>query len=203
MAAHQLPAAHGRGHNDLHLGAAQQVYHQQSFAFLGAIGKKYNCLTHLYRLPSKKAHRRAGAPLPRGARSVLFFGGLFRLFFQQAAQHAVILADDPAHPADDGAGRTNVAHDAGIALLVDQLFRDVIPAMQNTGRTLRWDDLLPWLVPPLSFRLGLARAGHFNTLLYCSANAAKNQREIYSIFSSVVSCMGMPAASASAGPSTR
>ena len=28
MAAHQLPAAHGRGHDDLHLGAAQQVYHQ-------------------------------------------------------------------------------------------------------------------------------------------------------------------------------
>ena len=62
MAAHQLPAAHGRGHDDLHLGAAQQVYHQQSFTLLGAIGKKYNCLTHLYRLPSKK--RTAGRVLP-------------------------------------------------------------------------------------------------------------------------------------------
>ena len=72
MAAHQLPAAHGRGHDDLHLGAAQQVNHQQGFAFLGAIGKKYNCLTHLYRLPSKKAHRRAGAPpAPRRAVRVI------------------------------------------------------------------------------------------------------------------------------------
>ncbi len=44
MAAHQLSAAHGRGHDDLHLGAAQQVNHQQGFALLGAIGKNTTAL---------------------------------------------------------------------------------------------------------------------------------------------------------------
>ena len=46
MAAQNLPAAGSTGHQHLHLGAAEQVHHQQSFALLGALRKKYNSFCH-------------------------------------------------------------------------------------------------------------------------------------------------------------
>ena len=46
MAAQNLPAAGSTGHQHLHLGAAEQVHHQQSFALLGALCKKYNSFCH-------------------------------------------------------------------------------------------------------------------------------------------------------------
>lgn len=46
MAAQNLPAAGSTGHQHLHLGAAEQVHHQQCLALLGALRKKYNSFCH-------------------------------------------------------------------------------------------------------------------------------------------------------------
>ena len=46
MDAQNLPAAGSTGHQHLHLGAAEQIHHQQSFALLGALRKKYNSFCH-------------------------------------------------------------------------------------------------------------------------------------------------------------
>ena len=46
VAAHDLAAAGCAGHGHLHLGAAQQIDHQQGFTFLGALGKKNNSFAH-------------------------------------------------------------------------------------------------------------------------------------------------------------
>ena len=46
MAAQNLPAARSTGHQHLHLGAAEQVHHQQCLALLGALRKKYNSFCH-------------------------------------------------------------------------------------------------------------------------------------------------------------
>ena len=46
MAAQNLPAAGSAGNQHLHLGAAEQIHHQQCLALLGALRKKYNSFCH-------------------------------------------------------------------------------------------------------------------------------------------------------------
>ena len=55
VAADQLFAAHGGSHDHLHLGAAEQVHHQQGFTFFGPIGKKDDCFAHVQILLSGQA----------------------------------------------------------------------------------------------------------------------------------------------------
>ena len=46
VAAGDGAVAGGAGNGHLHLGAAQQMDHQQGFTLFGALGKKYNSFTH-------------------------------------------------------------------------------------------------------------------------------------------------------------
>ena len=46
VAAGDGAVAGGAGNGHLHLGAAQQIDHQQGFTLFGALGKKYNSFAH-------------------------------------------------------------------------------------------------------------------------------------------------------------
>ena len=59
MAAQNLPAAGSACHQHLHLGAAEQVHHQQCLALLGAFRKKHNSFCHKNNLPYQISKRKA------------------------------------------------------------------------------------------------------------------------------------------------
>ena len=119
MAAQDLPAAGSACHQHLHLGAAEQIHHQQSLALLGALRKKYNSFCHKNNLPYQISKRKAAC---RSFGRYAAFGSVSGLFFsfQQRTQHTVVRAQHPADPADDGAGRTGLVHDLGVDALVGQ-----------------------------------------------------------------------------------
>ena len=89
MAAQNLPAAGSACHQHLHLGAAEQIYHQQCLALLGALCKKYNSFCHKKNLLFKYQKEK-----PRAAalgNALLAVRGLCvsqRTFFQLPAAHA-------------------------------------------------------------------------------------------------------------------